>query len=158
MRLILAPVLFSSGLAICAAALKQLRLAVIATIAMMVVLIPMVSTAILPQLTDRESIKPLALIAKEARRPNEPIVFSGDLPRVVHGFTFYTDSRITYDEDTHGLTLDQVIDETKKRGSLLCITTEQESSVLAANSNLIVDIIGRQRNILLIRVTGKKQQ
>jgi 4-amino-4-deoxy-L-arabinose transferase-like glycosyltransferase len=158
MRLILAPVLFSSGLAICAGALKRLRLAVVATIAMMVILIPMVSIAILPQLTERESIKPLALIAKQARQPNEPIVYSGDLPRVVHGFTFYTDSRITYDEDTHGLTLDQVIEEARQTGSLLCVTTEQGSSALAANSNLTADIIGRQRNILLIRVARKKQQ
>jgi len=158
MRIALAVVMIAAGIAIFMGSLRRLKATVIATFTIMVVLVLVVGVAIQPQITERQSVRPLATFAARVRQPNEPIVFSGDLPRIVHGFTFYTDSRITYDEDTHGLTLEQVADEAVKNGSILCVTNDQQSLALAADRRLNVEVLGRQHNILLVRVTYNKQQ
>jgi len=115
-------------------------------------LVPIVAMAIKPQITERESIKPLALLAKQNRRPNEPVMFVGDLPRIVHGFTFYTDPKTTYDEENHGITESEAISEVIAMGSALCVASESEAASLARNDKVSVQFIGKQRGYL--RLSG----
>ena len=154
MRLTLAIVLLAGGLTICIGAFRHLRVAFAASIATMVLLVPILTIAISPQLTEHDSVKPLAILAKNNRQPGEAIVFSGDLPRIVHGFTFYTDSQVVYDEDKHGLTLSEVMAQVANSGHLLCVTNETELSSLNENKGLRVDVLGRERGIVLLRLTN----
>ena len=121
-------------------------------------LVPMVAMAIRPQITERESIKPLALLAKQNRRSNEPVVFLGDLPRIVHGFTFYTDRLITYDEDNHGSEMAQTVAMARNSGSLLCVALEPQLALLSVDRDLSIETLGRQRGMVLFRITANNHR
>ena len=151
MRIALGVVLMAGGLVIGIGSLWRSRVALAGNFLTIVLLVPIVAIAIRPQITERESIKPLALLAKQNRRPNEPIMFLGDLPRIVHGFTFYTDGNVTYDEDSHGSTLDQVLGETREKRSTLCVVPESQLSMLQAKKEISTEVLGRQRGMALIR-------
>jgi len=149
MRIGIAAIMLTGGLIIGIASFRCSRLALAGSFLTIVFLVPVVAAAITPQITERESIKPLALLARQNRRPTEPIMFLGDLPRIVHGFTFYTDNRVIYDEEDHGATLEQVISAKTSSGSLLCVLLEQRLSAL---SDQKIEILGRQRGMVLVRL------
>jgi 4-amino-4-deoxy-L-arabinose transferase-like glycosyltransferase len=158
MRIGIAVILIVGGLTVALGSLRRSRTALAGLFATMVILIPIAGAAVRPQLIERQSIKPLALTAKQNRRSNEPIMFLGDLPRIVHGFTFYTDGAVTYDEDNHGSSVDQVLGETISNHSLLCVMQEAQLAILSGKKEISTEVLGRQRGIVLVRLTAVSEQ
>lgn len=114
--------------------------------------VTLVSHFYLPAVADEESLRSLAEVARQEMRPGEKIV---GYYYFHHTLTFYTNARSFYDEKGNVMIAtspDELMARVREQGSVLCVTQERVLKDMMKDARLRVQLLGRQRDIVLVRL------